>query len=113
MRYRLPTTLSTVVFFGFFFSHVPHEDVSPLLSEVSRVVRPGGGVCIIDSSLPSLDLVETEIQRRPLSDGSLYPALKVYYGAKGLAQVLGPFAEDLEIKKVEGLFITAHYRTKA
>ena len=113
--YALPFADNSVdsCFFGFFFSHVPHEDVAPFLSEVNRVVRPGGGVCIIDSSLPSLDLVETEIQRRPLTDGSLYPALKVYYGTKGLSQVLGPFAEDLEIKKVEGLFITAHYRTRA
>jgi demethylmenaquinone methyltransferase/2-methoxy-6-polyprenyl-1,4-benzoquinol methylase len=98
-------------FFGFFFSHVPHEDVAPFLSEVKRVVRPGGHVCIFDSSLPTLDHVETEIQQRPLRDGSLFPALKVYYGATGLAQVLEPFAEELSIKKVEGLFISANYRS--
>ena len=112
--YALPIADNSVdgCFFGFFFSHVPHDDVSPFLSEVRRVVRPGGSVCIFDSSLPSLDHVETEIQRRPLRDGSLHPALKVYYGAKGLARVLEPFAEQLTIKKVEGLFITAHYRSR-
>ena len=99
-------------FFGFFFSHVPHEDVAPFLSEVRRVVRPGGRVCIFDSSLPSVDRIETEIQKRPLRDGSLHPALKVYYGPKGLTQVLEPFAERLTVKKIEGLFIAAHYRSK-
>ena len=112
--YTLPFADNSVdgCFFGFFFSHVPHEDVAPFLSEVRRVVRPGGRVCIFDSSLPALDEVETEIQTRPLRDGSLHPALKVYYGAKGLARVLEPFAEQLTIEKVEGLFITAHYRSR-
>lgn len=112
--YALPFADNSVdgCFFGFFFSHVPHEDVDPFLSEVRRVVRPGGRVCIFDSSLPSLDEVETEIQTRPLRDGSLHPALKVYYGTKGLARVLEPFAEQLTIKKVEGLFIAAHYRSR-
>lgn len=99
-------------FFGFFFSHVPHEDVSPFLSEVGRVVRPGGQVCIFDSSLPTLELVETEVQSRPLRDGSLFPALKVYYGTQGLSQTLAPFAVDLAVKKIEGLFIAAQYRTQ-
>ena len=97
-------------YFGFFFSHVPHEDVAPFLSEVQRVVRPGGRVLIADSSLPTVDLVETEIQTRPLRDGSIYPALKVYYGERGLTRVLAPFAEDLAIEKIEGLFVAAHYR---
>ena len=96
---------------GFFFSHVPHEDVSPLLSAVGQTVRPGGEVLIIDSSLPSLDGVETEVQQRPLRDGSLHPALKVYYGVDGLTSVLEPFAENLTVEKIEGLFIAARYRT--
>lgn len=113
--YSLPFADSSVdgCFFGFFFSHVPHEDVTPFLSEVRRVVRPGGSVCIFDSSLPSLDSVETEIQTRPLRDGSLHPALKVYYGTKGLTRVLEPFAERLSVRKLEGLFIAAHYRSRA
>ena len=96
---------------GFFFSHVPHADVGPLLGAVNRAVRPGGEVLIIDSSLPALDDVETEVQQRPLRDGSLHPALKVYYGASGLSRILEPFAENLTVKKVEGLFICARYRT--
>ena len=97
-------------FMGFFLSHVPHEDVASLLSAVGRAVRPGGEVLIVDSSLPPLDGVETEIQQRPLRDGSLHPALKVYYGPDGLSRVLAPFAENLTVEKVEGLFITARYR---
>ena len=113
--YALPFAANSVdcCFFGFFFSHVPHEDVIPFLREVERVVRPGGQVCIFDSTLPPLDLVETEIQRRPLRDGSIHPALKVYYGESGLSQVLEPFAENLTIRKIEGLFIAARYQTKA
>lgn len=111
--YALPFADNSVdsCFFGFFFSHVPHEDVGPFLNEVGRVVRPGGQVCILDSSLPALELVETEVQRRPLRDGSIFPALKVYYGTQGMAHVLEPFANELSVKKIEGLFIAAQYRT--
>ena len=111
--YALPLADNSVdsCFFGFFFSHVPHQDVASFLSDVGRVVRPGGSVCIVDSSLPHIELVETEVQTRPLRDGSLHPALKVYYGVQGLTHVLAPFAEQLEITKVEGLFIAATYRT--
>ena len=110
--YALPFAANAVngCLMGFFLSHVPHEDVAPLLAAVARAVGPGGEVLIIDSSLPSLDGVETEVQQRPLRDGTLHPALKVYYGEEGLSHILKPYAENLTVKKVEELFITACYR---
>jgi ubiquinone/menaquinone biosynthesis C-methylase UbiE len=87
--YALPFTDSAFAscFCGFFLSHVPPERVSAFLSEVRRVLQPGGQMLIFDSLQPP-GRGPVEVQERPLKDGSHHRVLKVYYTPESLATAL-------------------------
>jgi demethylmenaquinone methyltransferase/2-methoxy-6-polyprenyl-1,4-benzoquinol methylase len=96
-----------LVFFSFWLSHVPPERLTPFLATVSRAVRPGGRVFLIDSrhepnsSAKDHPLREDEhIHRtRTLSDGSAYTIVKVFYEPDDLRAALkaAGFAADVRI----------------
>jgi demethylmenaquinone methyltransferase/2-methoxy-6-polyprenyl-1,4-benzoquinol methylase len=92
--YALPFPDASVdcCFTGFFLSHVPLDNVPKFLTEVRRVVRPGGGLLVFDSLLPVGKDAPVEVQVRPLKDGSRHRVLKVYYTPETLAAALAPTA---------------------
>ncbi len=88
--YQLPFPDSSfdLVFFGFWFSHVPTDRIYPFLSEVKRIMRPGGNLLIFDSALQS-GRPKEEIAKRPLNDGSVHDVLKIRYSPQELEAILG------------------------
>ena len=78
-------------FSGFFLSHVPPERVGVWLTEVRRVLRPGGSLLIFDSLLPE-GREDVQVQQRPLKDGSRHRVLKVYYTPATLTKALAGIA---------------------
>lgn len=88
--YLLPFAAQTfdLVFFGFWLSHVPHERVKPFLSEIKRVLKPGGNVLIFDSALRP-GVPHEEISHRTLKDGSVHDVLKINYSPLELERRLG------------------------
>ena len=76
-----------VVFFGFWLSHVPRERVGSFLTEVRRVLKPGGQIFVVDSAQEP-DRPPEEISQRPLKDGAVYPVLKIRYATSELQTLL-------------------------
>jgi demethylmenaquinone methyltransferase/2-methoxy-6-polyprenyl-1,4-benzoquinol methylase len=94
-------------FFGFWLSHVPYELLSSFLGEVTRVVRAGGEVLIVDSKpfrgeAPGAPLK----QERILNDGTRHHIVKVYHTPETLRAVLAPWGTDVQTW-TSGRFFTA------
>jgi ubiquinone/menaquinone biosynthesis C-methylase UbiE len=72
-----------LVFFGFWLSHVPPDRLPIFLDKVSRSVRPGGRLFIVDEPNSNSPLSgENEggqFQNRTLHDGREFRIVKVYY----------------------------------
>lgn len=81
-----------LVFFAFWLSHVPPERVTSFLQTVSKAVRPGGQLIIVDQWAPTegdKQAVETDIiHKRALLDGQTFRIFKVFYNADDLTQML-------------------------
>jgi len=81
-----------LVFFAFWLSHVPADHLDQFLGEVTRSVRPGGRVFIIDEPAGGKQVsgpVEDGAQQtRTLHDGSVFRIVKVYYDPQKIAEKL-------------------------
>ena len=91
-----PTTTYDLVFFGFWFSHVPIDRVDAFLQKVHRALKPDGRLFMVDSyynrhlhgvhdTQPDL---ENHTHKRTLNDGREFEIVKIYYTTDQLAQVL-------------------------
>lgn len=71
-----------LVFFGFWISHVPNEHLDTFLDKVTRAVKPGGRVFIVDEPAGGKELsgaVDEDRQTRTLLDGRNFQIIKIYY----------------------------------
>ncbi len=104
-----------LVFFGFWLSHVPPERLAPFLATVSRAVRPGGRVFMVnsvpdpDSSAKDNPLRKDEdiYRTRKLADGSEYKIVKVFYTVDGLRETLRAAGFDADVRVTDHYFIYA------
>lgn len=104
--YSLPFAEQTfdLVFFGFWFSHVPRERVTPFLTEIRRVMKPGANLLIFDSAYEKERAVET-VDRRPLKDGSTWDVLKIRYKPAELENVLGQVFATASSRQTRNFFV--------
>lgn len=85
-----------LVFFAFWLSHVPPERLAVFLATVSRAVRPGGRVFMIDSRENDISPAndnplrpDEHIERtRKLNDGREFKIIKVFYQPADLRAAL-------------------------
>lgn len=106
--YTLPFADNTfdLIFFGFWFSHVPHDRVNLFLNEVKRVLKPGSNLLIFDSAFRSGRPAE-EIARRPLNDGLTYDVLKINYTPRQLESILGRIFPSVSAGQTREFFLIA------
>jgi demethylmenaquinone methyltransferase/2-methoxy-6-polyprenyl-1,4-benzoquinol methylase len=105
-----------LVFFSFWLSHVPPEELAPFLDRVSRAVSPGGHVFIIDSrpeqsgTAKDNPLREDEhiYRTRILNDGSRFTIVKVFYAPDELRQDLERAGLNADVRVTDHYFIYAH-----
>lgn len=89
-----PTQEYDLVFFAFWLSHVPPEELDAFLDKVQRAVRPGRSVVIVDQYAPTSEdrqLIKEEgdiYVQRPLHDGRIFTIVKVFYDLKTLRDSL-------------------------
>jgi ubiquinone/menaquinone biosynthesis C-methylase UbiE len=111
--YFLPFAAQTfdLVFFGFWFSHVPHERVNPFLTEVKRVLKPDGNVLIFDSALRP-GVPHEEISHRPLNNGSIHDVLKINYSPTELERLLGQVFPASDARQTFDFFLIGQASNK-
>lgn len=115
-----PPAQYDLVFFSFWFSHVPPERVPAFLSMVRRALKPEGTLFLIDSRpdptssardnglRPDEHIVRTRI----LNDGSSYQIIKVYYEPAELNAVLQTAGFEAQVHTTDHYFIYAQGRQR-
>ncbi len=96
-------------FAGFLFDHLAPDQRAAFLAELRRVVRPGGGVLVIDSRLEPRHQGEWEIQERVLTDGRRFRVRKGLFTAETLARSLGPLGAA-EVGETPDFFVWGEVR---
>lgn len=114
-----PTEQYDLVFFGFWLSHVPPNEVADFFSKVYRATKPGGHVFLVDS-LPdqtstaadqSVSTNEKAHQKRKLNDGREFQIIKVYYQPETLLPLLTNAGFQAEAYTSGQYFVYAHGRS--
>ena len=92
-----PDRTFDVVFFGFWFTHVPHDLVDTFWSKVASWLAPGGQAMFIDnleSSAPRIQRRpnpgEEELMTRRLNDGREFTIVKTFWTPDALRDRLEP-----------------------
>jgi demethylmenaquinone methyltransferase/2-methoxy-6-polyprenyl-1,4-benzoquinol methylase len=81
-----------LVFFAFWLSHVPPEQLDRFLDTVVRATRPGGRIFIVDEPANgkhlSGEIEPGNQQTRTLHDGRSYKIVKAYYDPRAIQERL-------------------------
>lgn len=109
--YCLPDSLPRLdaVFAGFWWSHVPRQQLSAFLSGLTAALGPGVKAVFLDNRFvpgSSTPLCRTDgqgntYQRRTLSDGSAFEVLKNFPDAAEIQAAVAPFGGDVEVTELE------------
>jgi SAM-dependent methyltransferase len=87
-----PTGQYDLVVFGFWLSHIPPEALPTFWEKISRAVKTGGRVFIMDEPAGGRQLsgppTEGITQTRTLHDGRAFQIVKVYYDPADIARQL-------------------------
>ena len=77
-----------LIFFTHWLSHVPPNSLASFLAKVTRAVRPGGQIFIVDQYAPTPEDEEVAVDeifaRRPLADQRTFTIVKVFYNLDAL-----------------------------
>jgi len=71
-----PVRVFDVCFFGYWLSHVPADRLAGFWRTVSRTLRPGGRVFLVDSGPPAT--ARDGVEERKLNDGRRFRVMKRY-----------------------------------
>jgi len=101
-----------LVFFANWLSHVLPKDLDAFLSKVSRAVRPGGHLAVLDQSAPFSEdreiMTEGEggslYARRSLRNGKTFTVVKVFYDVTVLQEMLAALGFEVTLHQVSDLF---------
>ena len=109
-----PSREYDMVFFGFWFSHVPSDKLTPFLRAVRQALKPGGRLFFVDSQkAEQTRKAEQDIDQRPemqtrlLNDGSRYEIVKIYYEPAALTETLRAHGFDISVRATPKFFIYA------
>ncbi len=105
-----------LVFFSFWLSHVPADQLDGFLAKVARATRPGGHLFIVDSqrtaSSTAQDHVAYELDNprhvRKLNDGREFEIYKIFYSPDELQAHLATHGFTGEALTTPNYFIYAH-----
>lgn len=76
-----------IVFAGFWLGHVPRNRVHEFLGEVKRILKNDGQFFVLESAQQA-NVPNEEIINRKMSDGTVYPVLKIRYSPQELQSLL-------------------------
>ena len=106
-----------MVFFGFWLSHVPAEQLSPFLQTVYRTLKPAGRLFFVDSqqaetASPHRRTIQLNDSRqsRALNDGRRFEIVKIYYDPRQLSETLRQHGFDIRVQATPTYFIYADGR---
>jgi trans-aconitate methyltransferase len=101
-----------LVFFANWLSHVPPQELDAFLAKVSRAVRPGGYVAIIDQYAPTTE--DRQIMKegdggsiyaqRPLRDGKTFTIVKVFYNVLALQETFTSLGFEVIVHQLSDYF---------
>lgn len=85
-----PERVYDALFFGFWLSHVPREQLDAFLYSCWTWLRPGGKIFFVDDMgsatlAPDTPMRQGQIETRTLNDGRSFEIVKNYYEAADLA----------------------------
>jgi ubiquinone/menaquinone biosynthesis C-methylase UbiE len=101
-----------LVFFANWLSHVLPKDLDAFLGKISRAVRPGGHLAVIDQSAPFPEdreiMTEGEggslYARRSLRNGEAFTIVKVFYEVTSLQERLTALRFEVTLHHLSDLF---------
>lgn len=104
-----------LVFFSFWLSHVPPIELNSFFQKVSRSVRPGGQIFMIDSRFEPTSTAKDHILKndenlykmRKLNDGQEFQIVKIFYRQDELNNELVKAKFQAEVKLTDNYFIYA------
>lgn len=106
-----------MVFFGFWLSHVPAEQLSPFLRTVRRALKPAGRLFFVDSqqaetASPHRRTIQLNDSResRALNDGRRFEIVKIYYDPQQLSETLRQHGFAIRVQATPTYFIYADGR---
>jgi ubiquinone/menaquinone biosynthesis C-methylase UbiE len=110
-----PTQPVDLVFFGFWLSHVPPEQLDAFLAKVARATKPGGHVFLVDSQRADHSSAKDHVAYEPesvfhirkLNDGREFKIYKVFYEPESLRAKLAEFGFDADVRETDNYFIYA------
>ena len=108
-----PTQQYDLVFFANWLSHVPPPRLEAFLGTVSRAVRPGGSLAIMDQYSPLPE--DREISVRDAQEGAIYAQrsllndqtfliVKVFYDLEFIENLLDALGFVVTIQKLDDIF---------
>ncbi|MBD2534564.1 class I SAM-dependent methyltransferase [Nostoc flagelliforme FACHB-838] len=105
-----------LVFFSFWLSHVPPIELNSFFQKVSRSVRPGGQIFMIDSRFEPTSTAKDHILKndenlykmRKLNDGQEFKIVKIFYRTDELNNELVKAKFQAEVKLTDNYFIYAY-----
>jgi demethylmenaquinone methyltransferase/2-methoxy-6-polyprenyl-1,4-benzoquinol methylase len=105
-----------LVFFGFWLSHVPPDQLDTFLAKVARAAQPGGQLFIVDSrrsptsSAQNHPTYEPDNVRhvRKLNDGREFEIYKIFYEPDDLRAKLARHGFTAEVLETANYFLYAH-----
>ncbi|MBZ0281855.1 MAG: class I SAM-dependent methyltransferase [Anaerolineae bacterium] len=109
-----------LVFFAFWLSHVPPEQLDGFLDKVRRATKPGGRIFAIDSLPDNTSSAANHEAYRPddiyhtrkLNDGREFKIVKIFYDPADLARKLAEHGFNAQVKTSGRYFwYTSVFRT--
>jgi SAM-dependent methyltransferase len=112
-RWEPPRQAFDACVFGFWLSHVPDDRFAPFWAMVSRALRPGGRVLLIDSQRAprskardhTMPAEDSSREQRRLDDGREFEIVKRYYEPAALTRQLAELGWECELHSTGEFFI--------
>jgi ubiquinone/menaquinone biosynthesis C-methylase UbiE len=108
-----PRQLYDLVFFANWLSHVPPPRLEAFLGTVTRAVRPGGSLVMVDQYSPLPEDREIIVQdaeegaiyaNRSLLNGQTFTIVKVFYDMQFIEHLLDSLGFVITIQKLDNIF---------
>jgi len=99
-----PERVYDALFFGFWISHVPREQLDAFLHSCWTRLRPGGKMFFVDDTggptiAPDMPVRQGQIETRTLNDGRSFEVVKNYYEAADLVAACVRAGFDITIRQ--------------